>query len=1394
MAGEAAIGPAGPPTARGKSAWRWPQRVAIAVLVAALLAVLAGLLLDTSPGRRFLAGQLAEREFANGLRVEIGEIDGSIYGASVLHDVKLYDTQRVFFTSPQVRLDWRPLQWLHNRLDIRVLDIRSGRLLAVPVLRRTGDDSPILPGFDILLGQLTAHGLVIEKPVAGRREIANVDASATIRSGMAKVDLLAALVEGDDRVRILLDAVPERNRLAASIDVNAPKGGVIAALAGLNDSFRARVTGKGAWDDWAGALRIDSGETLLARSGITVRSGETELRGTIYPQTLVSGLPQRLLGREVSIAARGSLDARVLRGRLDVRGTRIVAAGKGAIDLGGNAFENFRLNARIGDPGILGGDVRLNNPVMSAVLDGRFRDLLIDYTLRADSAVSPDFAIAKPVATGKARWNGSRALVPVRLTSAGIRHDDPLVSRLLQGLAINGDLIWQRGRLSSDSIKVAAQGVRADLSLAAAAPRGAYALEGSALFPALAFANVGNADVSSKLRFVFGGGAPWTLRGSLAARMRRVENRTVTSVLGDNIRFVSSYSFGKNLPLLLDNMRIDASRLTASGNGRRLADGNILLAASGRHTQYGPFKLAFEGQLDTAKVQLTLDDPYPPLGLRDVTLALSPISDGFAVEAEGGSALGPFGGLARIFARPGGATLIRIASLKISRTVLTGDLTANGTAISGNLAASGGGIDGTLRVSPQGAGQRIIANLTARDARFDADVPITVARGSLTVNAVLVTGRSDIDATLNAQGIGSGNLFIGKVAANARLVNGAGRVTASFAGRRGSRFDLQTAANIAPRSVRFTASGNYGRRRIVMPANGLARRLEGGGWQLSPARINIGGGAAVVSGRFGGGLTDAKFQITKMPLALADIGAADLGLGGEASGLVTYRQARGQIPTGTAKLQVRQLTRSGLALTSRPVDLAVNAALGANALALRGVMQDRGNILGRFQARVSSLPQMGSLVDRLRRGNLFGQVRYAGPVDAIWRLIKVEEFDLTGPISIAADATGSLADPQIRGAISTDNVRLESALSGTVVEKIRARGRFAGSVLTLTGFNGQVAGGGSVAGSGTVDLGIANGPGIDIVMQAKNAQLLNRDDIAATVNGRLTVVSTGPGGTLGGNVTISRGRFRLGNSDLENKLPNLAYREINLRADELPPGKAKVPWRYDLTATADNRLFVTGLGIDSEWRADLKLRGEIDSPRIDGIARLVRGTYEFAGRRFDLERGQVTFRGASPPDPQLDVVALANVQGLSATINVKGTGQRPEITFNSVPALPEEELLSRLLFGSSINDISAPEAVQLASAVASLRTGGGLDPINQLRSAIGLDRLRIIGADAATGQKTSVAAGKYIGRRTYVEVITDGRGYSATQVEFQITRWLSILSSISTLGRQSANVRVSKDY
>ena len=308
--------------------------------------------------------------------------------------------------------------------------------------------------------------------------------------------------------------------------------------------------------------------------------------------------------------------------------------------------------------------------------------------------------------------------------------------------------------------------------------------------------------------------------------------------------------------------------------------------------------------------------------------------------------------------------------------------------------------------------------------------------------------------------------------------------------------------------------------------------------------------------------------------------------------------------------------------------------------------------------------------------------------------------------------------------------------------------------------------------------------------------MIDRDDIGATVSGPIAFRSDGAGGVISGDVTLDASRYRFGQATATSAVPRLNVREINLPpgagADE---GEAPAPWRLAIRARARNGLLVSGLGLRSEWSADLTIAGTPTNPAITGRADLVRGDYEFAGREFQLSRGVIRFAGEVPANPALDIEASANTTGLNASIRVTGVALKPEITFASTPALPQDELLSRLLFGTSIINLSAPEALQLASAVAALQGGGGgLNPINAVRRAAGLDRLRILPADPQTGQGTSIAAGKYVTRRVYAEIITDGAGYSATRVEFQVTRWLSLLSSISTLGRQSANVRVSRDY
>ena len=591
-------------------------------------------------------------------------------------------------------------------------------------------------------------------------------------------------------------------------------------------------------------------------------------------------------------------------------------------------------------------------------------------------------------------------------------------------------------------------------------------------------------------------------------------------------------------------------------------------------------------------------------------------------------------------------------------------------------------------------------------------------------------------------------------------------------------------------------AGSLAARAISLTRPAELTRVDGG-WQLAPAEVRVGGGRAQISGILGAETRiDAGFDA--LPLALLDLVSRDLAARGLTSGRIHYFAPASGNDSGDMQLRISGFNRVGLGNFGDPVDIALNANLTGNGAALRGVVSRGGVSVSRIQARLAPLGSAGlgggSLGARLANAPLFAQIRYSGDAAKLWALTGIDALSIAGPVAIAADVGGTISNPRINGSLRMVGGRVEGVETGTIVTNVAAEGRFDGTRLHLSRLSGVTAGDGSVSGTGDVSLSAADGFPMQLQLRAVRALLLNRDDLTARVSGPLTVSRSAAGNRISGQFTLDAGRFRLGRATALDALPVINVTEINL-----PAGRRRVaggrPWQLDFAVTGGDSLRVEGMGIDSIWSTDLNVRGDVRNFAITGDARLVRGDYVFAGRRFQLERGTIHFDGSSPANPSLDIEASDDMAGIDATINVRGTGNNPEISFASTPALPEDELLSRILFGSSITDISVTEAAQLGLALAALRDGGGgLDPINAIRRATGLDRLRILPADSVLGTGTAVAAGKYVTRRIYVEVISDGQGYSATRAEFQITRWLAILGSISTIGRESVNLRIQRDY
>jgi translocation and assembly module TamB len=432
---------------------------------------------------------------------------------------------------------------------------------------------------------------------------------------------------------------------------------------------------------------------------------------------------------------------------------------------------------------------------------------------------------------------------------------------------------------------------------------------------------------------------------------------------------------------------------------------------------------------------------------------------------------------------------------------------------------------------------------------------------------------------------------------------------------------------------------------------------------------------------------------------------------------------------------------------------------------------------------------------------LSGGVRYNGPADTLFSLAALADQSLSGNIGVAADFSGRLQTPQLTGVVRANDLIYENDVYGTRLTNLRIRGLFNNDQLDVTELSAK-AGDGMVSGKGIVNLSSAKGFPVQLNLDLDRARVARSELISTTATGQITVTNAPDGAALiRGKLRLPETRYKIIRqgaakvATLTGVRRKQSIRRPRVSGDADAIASLPSNWKLDIALEAPGNLYVTGMGLESEWGAKLRITGTSAAPLISGDMELVRGTLGFAGRSFELESGRISFNGGPAANPSIRVAAASDVDGTTVRVNIRGTGQNPDISFSSTPALPQDEIMARILFGNSIGELSAIQAVQLAGSLNNLRGGpGGLNPLGVLQSATGLDRLRILGADDVTGRGMAVAFGQYITNDVYVEIVTDARGYTATQLEISLTPALSILSQIGSGGTSNVNVRYKKDY
>ena len=1384
--------------------------IAIVAFMVLIGVVLLGI--NTDPGRRFVANQIGGYKTASGLNIKVGRIDGSLYGEMVLSDLKVSDPKGVFLTSPRMAVDWRPFAFVSNHVDVRSLSTDLITLRRRPELipQPSDPNAPLLPDLDIDVNKLHIGRFVIGKPVTGEKHIVRIDGAVHIADRRAQLvtdaaALRAAGVAGGDTLHLKLDAVPDENKLDIDAKLVAPVGGVVATMGSLKAPLTATVGGQGSWKNWQGKALATLGGGQLANLGVTARDGHIQVRGFTKPGLYLEGPVERLTSPQLDVAIDTTLNERKADTRIKLRSSALAVDAGGLVDLANNRFSNFAVDAHLLTPGSILPQLNGRDVLARVVLDGAFATPTVDYKLRAAAIGFGTTVVQDVYAEGLARVNSDRILVPVNARARRVTGLNAAVGGLANNVRINGDFAISMPNILSDNLKIRSDNIDATAIVVANMATGRYTGAMKGRVNNYRVDSIGILNLETDAKLVTGPNGGFGITGRVVARTTQLFNEGARNFLGGNAIVRADIGYSPEGIVTFRNLRMNAPQFRVTqGQGRfDPASGSVLVSADAYSTQYGPLTARVTGSATNPVVVLHAARPGVGIGLVDLDARVVGRNGAYAITATGGTNYGPFS--ADVLVRPGNQLTVDV------NRVLFAGITANGRIVqtaagpfAGGLQFAGRGLNGNVALANQGGYQRADVKARAYNATVPGVADFSIGRAIVDASVVMLPKAPQVVADIQLADTRYNSLVIETARAKVNYVNGSGTAQALLTGSSGVPMRIAVNAKLSPNDYLVAAQGqaNGIDFRTVNPARITA---TGGAYKLLPTRLSFGSGptagSARLAGSYGGGVTAAQARLDKFNLSFLSAFAPGLGLSGETTGSLDYRQQGSSIPQADVRLNISNFQRTGLAAISEAVDVQFVGKLLPDGGQARAIIKRGTSTVGRLVANLTPLPPgAGAWSTRLMNAPLSGGIRYNGPSATLFSLAALPNQQLSGPIAVAADFSGKVSAPQLTGLIRADNLTYDNETYGTRLSQMKIAARFSNDALVLTNLSAK-AGDGTVQAQGRVGLAADSGFPADIRVTLDDAQLAKSDALSATTSGTLHVTYGKAGGLVEGDLRIPNARYEIIRQG-QAEVPELTgvRRKSAIRVakstDRPAPPPTAAPIKLDIRVRAENQLFVSGMGLESEWEMDLRIGGTATAPVITGGLDIVKGAYSFAGKRFDITRGSIRFRGGALTDPDINILATTTTNGITANIAITGTGERPQIAFTSTPTLPQDEVLSRLLFGTSPSNLSATEAIQLAAALNSLRGsgGGGLNPIGKLRSATGFDRLRLVGADQATGQGTSLAAGKYLTDNIYVEIITDAKGATATQIEIALTKALSLLSSTSSFSGQSASLKYSKDY
>lgn len=1362
----AAAAPAAPEP-RARRILRWATItgfVVLLLLAAASLGLRFGVL--TPAGRGLVESVLDGVDLGPYGRLHVEGLAGDIWRDFTIRRLTIADDKGVWLDARAVRMRW---DW--PRLFARHFHVDEATARLVTVLRaphvqpggRAGASSVSLD-LDKVRGRLemlpafsTRYGLY---DFGGQFELRRL-------GGMAGRLNAASLTHVGDRVDAVFDLGRDRT-IRLAVDAHEAQGGAIAGALGLaaDKPFLAQASAVGTTSQGRFQVMSRSGDVtpIQAQGAWTPQGGEADGQVVLAASRLLAGY-QRMLGPQARFQVMGAragdgFDALAINANAD----NVSLIARGEADIGRQVAGPKGLAV-----GITARDTQrvIGWPAMGAgrfagTFTGRLGQGLLAGQVGIDGPNGLGYRLARVAGPASLSWGGGQITVKAALDGEGGQGQGLVPALLGARPRLAGQVAWlPNGQLLVQSIDLTGPG----LKVTGTGGRGLFGgltFKGEASFSNFALAHRGAYGLmTTGWTASQSGRNPWGFTFDAHAKGFASGYAELDRLLGAAPALKGQAIWDG---AAFDVSRADLTGAAGAANAAGKVGGNGTLALKVGWQAKGPFEVG--------------------------PLEITGAADG------SGAVTGTFGNpradLAANFAAID-LPQLRLTQAHVTVSFLKGPADTNGAF---TLAAAspygparaatgfrfqGDGLDFTgLDVDAGGAHASGRASLR-RGEPSSADLAFSVGPG-----AFLTRGDASGHVTI-AEGPGGGRGSLRLVASDALTKTGGLLI---------EKASLTADGPLSAMPYRVSASGytshgswkadGAGQLTDQAPAYGAtfsgAGRLRGVDFKtITPAVLklapserslallaNVGGGKADVNVRQASGALQARAALSNVGLGLIDQDFdgrfdANLTLSGQGPHLGGLLEARltGAGERGAPAAQtVNGVVKAQLADAAMTVD----AQLGGQGLSSHAHLV--------LPALATAAPFHIALV---RTAPMRGDFAAEGEIKPLWTLIMGDERSLAGNVHATGTLSGTIADPQARGDATIQNGAFTDSATGLKLANVSLAARLDQNAIDVSSLTAKDGAGGSLAGQGRISLERAGVSSFRLDLN--KFRLIDNDIATASASGQATISRSAEGSVkLSGAMTINRADVAA-NPPTPSGVTPMDVVEINRRpgtGGHLQAANHSAPAvALDVALNAPRGVFLKGRGLDVELSLDAHVGGTTANPDLGGTARVVRGDYDFGGKRFQFDNRGVVALSTDPSLIRLDLTATRDDPSLTAVIRIEGTAAKPRITLTSTPVLPQDEVLAQVLFGASASQLSPLDAATLASAAASLAGGAGFDITANLRSFAHLDRLTF-GGDTPGAL---VSGGKYVTNNVYIEIAGGANGPAGT-VEWRVRRDLSVVSRI----------------